>query len=85
MTVVAPIRTPSHFSVPWRTAGSVADATTGRWQDKRPHVVGRWSGCFCFFFVRVSHVAGQLCDVPITLNIMVSLGFWHVSESCNVR
>lgn len=67
------------FCAPWRAQGSGAGTTTGRWQDKRPHIAGRTVGCFYWVFQRVSHIAAPERNVPELFIRPELLGFSHIA------
>lgn len=67
------------FCASWRAQGSGASTTTGRWQDKRPHIAGRTVGCFYWVFQRVSHIAASQRNVPELLICPELLGFSHIA------
>jgi len=66
------------FFAPWRAKGSGAGTTTGRWQDKRPHIAGWTVGCFYWVFQRVLHIAASQRNVPEPLTCPELLGFSHI-------
>ena len=67
------------FCAHWGAQGSGAGTTTGRWQDKRPHIVGRAVGCFYWLFQRVSHIAASQRNVPELFTCPELLGFSHIA------
>lgn len=66
------------FCASWSAKGSGAGTTTGRWQDKRPHIAGRVVGCFYWVFWRILHIAASQRNVPEPLTCLEWLGFSHI-------
>jgi len=67
------------FCASWSAKGPGAGTTTGRWQDKRPHIAGRTVGCFYCVFPRVSHIVASQRNVPELPNCLEFLGFSHIA------
>lgn len=80
MSDAAAIRIPSHTGVFWRALGVVASTTTEGWRDKRPHIVLRSGGCFCWVFWRVPHIATATRNVWNGRKRLFRNGFAHLAE-----
>jgi hypothetical protein len=81
MSVLADIRIPSCSSVSWGAQGAEAGNTTGRWQDKRPHIARRSGGCFCKRFWRAPHIVAPMCNVRLTLKALYRHDLSHIAGS----
>ena len=85
MSDQVPDRTIAGSGVSWGALEVEAGNTTGRWQDKRPHIARRSGGCFCKRFWRAPHIAVLIGNVRLTPNCLYQRDFSHIAGSRHGR
>lgn len=79
MSSPVPDRTIACSSASWCALRVEAGNTTGRWQDKRAHIVRRLGGCFSWIFSRAAHIATLARNVRLSPKTLHLFDLLHIA------